>query len=119
MATSTSKKTTASTKSKAVKVELEKAEEKNEKPMRTPVAQVPDEIVASIKSQARVEQETLEQLAASETEKNRQQTINKFIFYGSVFAGVGILYLVHRYSKSAPPTEFVSSLVNGVATQTP
>ena len=56
MATSTSKKNTASTKSKAVKVELEKAEEKIEKTVKMPVAQVPESIVASIKNRAQLEQ---------------------------------------------------------------
>lgn len=120
MATSTSKKNTASTKStKAVKVELEKAEEKIEKPVKMPVAQVPESIVASIKNRAQLEQEALERVIASEEEKNRSQTRNRLIFYGAVFAGAGIVYLLHKYSKTMPPSEFASSLVNGVKSQVP
>lgn len=111
-ATVSTKKT--STKTKAVKVELEKAEEKNEKPVRNPVPMVPNEVVASIKNQAQIEEELLQQQIIEEVEESRQKSQNRILFYGGVIAGVGILYLIHRYSKSAPPEVFTEELVNEV-----
>jgi len=109
MATNSTSKKTAK---KTVKVELEKAEEK--KPAKGLVSQVSPQVIATIKNQAQIDEELETKLKEDDKSLAQKQVRNRIYFYGGVAAGLGILYLLHRYTKNAPPVEYASMLANGV-----
>jgi hypothetical protein len=94
----------------SVPVSLEKAEER----IRSPVAQVPEEIVAGIKNAQQIERETAASLARESAEADISRTRNKALFYVGVFAGVGALFLIHRYffSSVVPDKNLIPQLAN-------
>jgi hypothetical protein len=98
--------------SKTVQVELEKADEQTV--MKRPaIAQVPEEVVLSIKNQSQIEEENEQH----DQQLQNSQFKNRVLFYGGVAAAVGILFLCHRFSisKKIPPAELIPELINGVA----
>lgn len=111
----TNKKSRVSNTKKTVNVQLEKAEEEIEKPVKTSIAQVDPAIVFNIKNQAQIEEEQILQENERKLEEFRGNLRNRLVFYGGVAASIAILYLIfgYRSGKSLPPPEFVKDLVNG------
>jgi hypothetical protein len=96
-----------------VNVSLEKAEE-TIVPKQS-IALVDTSIIQSIKNQAQIREEAIQETERFVQERQKAATRNKLMFYGAIALSVGACYLVHRYFKAAPPTEYVLELANGVA----
>lgn len=101
----------------SVHVELEKAEAVEQQPRKTPVLQVSAETLASI--QHRGAKQEIEQMQAAEAliEAKRSQFKTRILYWTGIFAGVGIVFLVHRYlfNTPKPPAQYVPELLNAVA----
>ena len=94
-----------------VSVSLEKAEEAIVP--KQSIALVDTSIVQSIKNQAQPHEEATQQTEQAFQERQKTATRNRLLFYGAVGVSVVACYLIHRYFKVAPPTEFVGEIVNG------
>lgn len=94
----------------SVQVDLEKAEEMRPRA----VAQVPDEIIASIKPLQQLEEDQERAAQDKQLERERAATRNKALFYAGVFLSVGVCYLAHRYLFSSPKPDpnLLEELVN-------
>lgn len=104
-------------KRKSIPVHLEKAQEKSESEGIRPKMQlnVPESVVASIKTKEQKIEEEQQKLQAALTEHKKDEFKTRCYFYGAVIAGAGVCYLTWRYffKSNPPPAQLVGAIING------
>ena len=104
-------------KRKSIPVNLEKAQEKSSTGEIRPKMQlnVPETVVASIKTKEQKVKEQMAEAHAIATEQRKEEFKTKCYFYGAIAAGVGISYLTWCYffKSNPPPAKLVGAVING------